>query len=49
MPMRRPVRASAARAAETVRGGPGGYGGTISVGPPGTNRQLYIDENPLGW
>jgi TldD protein len=35
------------RAAETVKAVQAGYGGTLSVSPPGTNRQLYIDENPL--
>jgi TldD protein len=36
------------RAAETVRAVQAGYGGTVAASPPGTNRQLYIDENPLG-
>jgi TldD protein len=36
------------RAAETVRAVQAGYGGTVAARPPGTNRQLYIDENPLG-
>jgi TldD protein len=35
------------RAAETVKAVQSGYDGTVSVSPPGTNRQLYIDENPL--
>jgi len=35
------------RAAETVKAVQAGYGGTVSASPPGTNRQLYIDENPL--
>jgi TldD protein len=35
------------RAAETVKAVQAGYGGTVSSSPPGTNRQLYIDENPL--
>jgi len=35
------------RAAETVKAVQSGYNGTVSVSPPGTNRQLYIDENPL--
>jgi TldD protein len=35
------------RAAETVRAVQAGHGGTVSLSPPGTNRQLYIDENPL--
>ena len=35
------------RAAETVRAVQAGYGGTVAASPPGTNRQLYIDENPL--
>jgi TldD protein len=36
------------RAAETVRAVQAGYGGTVAASPLGTNRQLYIDENPLG-
>ncbi len=36
------------RAAETVKAVQAGYGGSIAASPPGTNRQLYIDENPLG-
>jgi TldD protein len=36
------------RAADTVRAVQAGYGGTLSASPVGTNRQLYIDENPLG-
>ncbi|MDB5394380.1 MAG: metalloprotease TldD [Rhodospirillales bacterium] len=36
------------RAAETVRAVQAGYGGSVAASPPGTNRQLYIDENPLG-
>jgi TldD protein len=35
------------RAAQTVKAVQAGYGGTVSASPPGTNRQLYIDENPL--
>jgi TldD protein len=35
------------RAAETVKAVQAGYGGTVAASPPGTNRQLYIDENPL--
>jgi TldD protein len=35
------------RAAETVKAVQAGYGGAASASPPGTNRQLYIDENPL--
>jgi TldD protein len=35
------------RAAETVKAVQAGYGGTVAAGPSGTNRQLYIDENPL--
>jgi TldD protein len=35
------------RAAETVKAVQAGYGGTVWASPPGTNRQLYIDENPL--
>jgi TldD protein len=36
------------RAAATVKAVQAGYGGTVAASPPGTNRQLYIDENPLG-
>jgi TldD protein len=36
------------RAAETVKAVQAGYGGVVAASPPGTNRQLYIDENPLG-
>jgi TldD protein len=36
------------RAAETVKAVQAGYGGTVAASPAGTNRQLYIDENPLG-
>jgi TldD protein len=36
------------RAAETVKAVQAGHAGQISPGPAGTNRQLYIDENPLG-
>ncbi len=36
------------RAAETVKAVQAGYGGTVAASPVGTNRQLYIDENPLG-
>ncbi|HTJ62367.1 MAG TPA: metalloprotease TldD [Alphaproteobacteria bacterium] len=36
------------RAAETVKAVQAGYGGSVAASPPGTNRQLYIDENPLG-
>jgi TldD protein len=36
------------RAADTVRAVQAGYGGSVAASPPGTNRQLYIDENPLG-
>ena len=36
------------RAAATVKAVQAGYAGTVAAGPPGTNRQLYIDDNPLG-
>lgn len=36
------------RAAETVKAVQAGYAGSVAASPPGTNRQLYIDENPLG-
>lgn len=36
------------RAAETVKAVQAGYGGSVAASPAGTNRQLYIDENPLG-
>jgi len=35
------------RAAETVRSVQKGYSGTMALPPQGTNRQLYIDDNPL--
>jgi TldD protein len=36
------------RAAQTVRAVASGYSGTLAGPPPGTNRSLYTDENPLG-
>jgi TldD protein len=36
------------RAAATVRAVATGYSGTLAGPPPGTNRSLYTDENPLG-
>jgi TldD protein len=36
------------RAAETVRAVRAGHGGVISAPPPGTNRQLYPGDNPIG-
>jgi TldD protein len=36
------------RAAATVRAVASGYSGTLAGPPPGTNRSLYTDENPLG-
>jgi TldD protein len=36
------------RAAATVKAVQAGYGGSVAASPPGTNRQLYIDDNPLG-
>ena len=36
------------RAGETVRAVRTGHGGTLMAPPPGTNRHLYTDTNPLG-
>jgi TldD protein len=36
------------RAAATVRAVKSGEAGNAMTGPPGTNRSLYTDENPLG-
>ncbi|MFZ3234777.1 MAG: metalloprotease TldD [Stellaceae bacterium] len=36
------------RAAATVRAVASGYSGTMAGPPPGTNRSLYTDANPLG-
>jgi TldD protein len=36
------------RAAATVRAVASGYAGTMALPPPGTNRSLYTDANPLG-
>ena len=36
------------RAAGTVRAVASGHAGTIAEPPPGTNRSLYTEENPLG-
>src|SRR5215469_1676241 len=36
------------RAAMTVRGVRSGYSGVFAAAPPGTNRSLYSDQNPLG-
>jgi len=36
------------RAATTVRAVKTGAGGTLALSPPGSNRQLYTDANPLG-
>ena len=35
------------RAAATVQAVRSGHGGTVAAPPPGTNRVLYIDDNPL--
>ena len=35
------------RAAQTVRAVRQGHGGTLAAPPPGTNRQLYAEDNPL--
>jgi TldD protein len=39
--------AALARAADTVSSVTRGYGGTFQAAPPGTNRMLYEDINPL--
>src|SRR5215468_2792379 len=36
------------RAAATVRAVASGYSGVLAAPPPGTNRSLYTEENPLG-
>src|ERR1700754_4256300 len=36
------------RAAETVKAVHAGRGGTMDVGPRGTNKQLYKPDNPIG-
>jgi TldD protein len=36
------------RAGNTVRAVQAGHSGTLAEGPSGTNRSLYVDENPLG-
>jgi TldD protein len=36
------------RAAATVRAVASGYSGVMAAPPPGTNRSLYTEENPLG-
>ena len=36
------------RAGETVKAVRTGRGGTLSAAPPGTNRTLYTEDNPLG-
>jgi TldD protein len=40
--------AAIARAGQTVRAVHDGHGGTLALPPPGTNRSLYTDDNPLG-
>lgn len=35
------------RAADTVKTVHAGHGGTLAAPPPGTNAQLYVDDNPL--
>jgi TldD protein len=35
------------RAGETVKTVHAGHGGTLAAPPPGTNAQLYVDDNPL--
>jgi TldD protein len=39
--------AAIARAAETVKAVTSGYAGTLGENPPGTNRLLYADANPV--
>src|SRR5947209_17474567 len=36
------------RAADTVRAVASGHSGVVGAPPPGTNRTLYTDQNPLG-
>ena len=36
------------RAADAVRAVRRGHGGTMAAAPPGTHRNLYADDNPLG-
>ncbi|MCH8139617.1 MAG: metalloprotease TldD [Proteobacteria bacterium] len=36
------------RAADTVQAVRAGHGGTMALGPSGTNRHLYVEDNPLG-
>ncbi len=36
------------RAADAVSAAKAGYSGTLAAAPPGTNRHLYGDENPIG-
>ena len=36
------------RAADTVKAVRAGHGGTLASGPSGTNRHLYVEDNPLG-
>src|SRR5204862_2021862 len=36
------------RAADTVRAVASGHSGVFAAPPPGTNRSLYTDQNPLG-
>jgi len=40
--------AAISRAAGTVRAVASGHSGTFAEPPPGTNRSLYTDQNPLG-
>ena len=35
------------RAADTVKAVHGGRGGTLAVAPAGTNRRLYVEDNPI--
>src|SRR5215472_11101573 len=35
------------RAADTVKAVHGGRGGTLAAAPAGTNRRLYVDDNPI--
>src|ERR1700739_1239623 len=40
--------AAIGRAAATVRAVASGYSGILGAPPPGTNRSLYTEQNPLG-
>src|SRR5471032_2149776 len=42
------TEAAMARAAKTVKAVHGGHSGTLAEAPAGTNRRLYVEDNPLG-